>query len=50
MTRFNIGDDVIYKSKKTYIKEVLSGGKHTLYVLPRNKIARASELKKYKKK
>ncbi len=45
-TRYNIGDDVIYKGKKTYVKEVLSAGKPTLYILPNNITVIASELKK----
>ncbi len=46
--KFNIGDCVIFKRKKTYIKQILGVGKPKIYVLPRNKIALSSQLKKCK--
>ena len=47
-TRFNIGDDVKFKGKRTYVKNVLGVGKPVLYELPKNKIATASQLKRIK--
>jgi len=46
-TRYNIGDVVKYKGKKTYIKEILSVGKPTLYILPNNVTIIAGDLRKW---